>query len=561
MPTPITRSTLLALSLAAAALGGCHSSRSPSGNPPPGGGSGIHFTDVAKPLGLTYRYGHPGKSPLNILQLTTGAGAAFLDYDGDGWLDVLCVSWPRPALFHNEGGKRLVDVTAQVGLRCPEGIWNGCAVGDYNNDGHPDLFLTGYDRTALFRNNGDGTFTDVTEAAGARVRGWCTSAAFADVDRDGFLDLYVGRYLRFTPGMPEFSTVRGVKISLGPEVYEAQRGVLLMNGGGRAFRDATAAAGLAGAQGKALGVAFGDARGRGADDLYVANDRQMCDYFENDGHGHFRAASQRNGTAYDAEARPQSGMGVDFGDFDGDGRLDLFVANFADEAKSLYRNTGDGLFENTAARAGLAQATRPYVAFGAKFLDADGDGNLDLAITNGHVQDLVQQVDPGVSYAQPSQLFRGLGGGRFQDVSRSVGADFARRIVGRALAVGDFDNDGRPDLLLADLEGAPLLLHNDSTSHNHWLGLALTGGAKSNHMAIGARVSVTTGGGMRLREVRTDGSYLAAHDPRVLVGLGGEARAQKIEVRWPSGTKQNVTGLEADRYYHWEEGKQPVAVR
>lgn len=506
-------------------------------SPPASRPSPVLFTDVAAEMGLTYRYAHPGASPFNILQVTSGGGAAFLDYDGDGWLDILCVGWPRPALFRSEQGKRFVDVTAAAGLKCPEAIWSGCATGDFDNDGAPDVFLTGYERTALFRNRGDGTFADVTEQAGCRVSRWTSSAAFADVDRDGFLDLFVGRYLRFERGMPEFETVRGVKLSLPPEAYAADRGVLLMNRSGRSFRDATAEAGLAAAQGKVLGVAFGDPDQRGWDDLYLANDGRMQDYYRNQGKGRFRSFSGRNGTGFESDGGPQGGMGVDFGDYDGDGRLDLFVANFADEPKSLYRNLGDGLFEHAAHRAGLAQSTRPWVAFGAKLFDADNDGVLDLAVVNGHIRDLIRQVDPGNSYRQAAQFFRGVGGGRFEDLSESVGPDYRRPIVGRGLAVGDFDNDGDPDLLAADLEGPPLLLRNDLQIPASWLTLHLVG-RRSNRMAIGARVELLAGEQRQVREVRTDGSYHSAHDPRVHFGLGAAQRVREIRIRWPSGKRQ-----------------------
>jgi hypothetical protein len=506
----------------------------------------LRFTDVAATRGLRYRYTPHGDSPLNILELTTGAGAAFLDYDGDGWLDVLCAGWPRPALFHNESGREFVDVTEQAGLKCAEARWSGCAVGDVDNDGQPDLYLTAYNRTAFFHNIGQGTFRDETAQAGAGLTGWCTSAAFADVNRDGFLDLYVARYVRFEPGMPEVSTTRGVALSLGPEVYDAQRGVLLLNEGGRRFRDGTRQAGLLDATGKGLGVAFAGAREPGIDDLYVANDRQMQDYFENDGHGRFRRVSQLNGTAYDSEGRPQGGMGVDFADYDGDGRLDLFVANFGDEPKSLYRNAGNGVFTHAAAQTGLAQSLRPWVAFGAKFLDADNDGYLDLAVTSGHVQDLIQQVDPGTPYRQRSQFFLGGEGGRFEELSEAVGPDLRRPVVGRALATGDFDNDGRVDLLVSDLDGAPLLLHNEGTASDHWLTLALEG-TRSNRSAYGARVELTAGGRRQVREVRADGSFLSAHDPRVHFGLRGAAQADRIEIVWPSGKRQRLEAVTADR--------------
>jgi len=497
-------------------------------------------------MGLDFRYTPGGEPPLNILKVTTGAGAGFLDYDRDGWQDVVCTSLPKPALFHNEQGHGFTNVTAKARLAVPEARWNGCATGDYDNDGWIDLLLTACDRTALLHNNGDGTFTDVTARAGVQLNRWATSAAFADVNGDGLLDLYVGCYVRFAPGMPEWMTVRGVHLPLGPLAYEAQKGVLFLNTGSGRFRDATREAGMDTASGKALGVAFADADGDGDDDLYVANDEMAQDFFENDGKGHFRNVGLENGTAFNGEGGRQGGMGIDFGDYDGDGRLDLFVATFEDELKSLYRNTGAGSYEQASATAGIAQSTRARVTFGTKFLDVDNDGMPDLAMVNGHVRDLVQQVDPKISYPQPSQLFLNLGSGRFREISDQVGPDFQRRIVGRGLAVGDFDNDGRMDLLAADLQGSPLLLHNETTTNAHWLTLRLEG-CRSNRSGIGARVELLTPGLKQVREVRTDGSFLSAHDQRVHFGLGAFTEADEIRIRWPSGKTQTLKKVQANQ--------------
>jgi hypothetical protein len=543
--------TVVLLLFFAGSLGaGCRKQAAPGVSAPP---LGIALPDVAAEMGLHYRYSPGGTSPLNIVQVT-GAGAAFLDYDRDGWLDVLCVGYPHPALFHNERGKRFTDVTRTAGLGGPEGRWYGCATGDYDNDGFPDLYLTGYNRTALFHNNGNGTFTDVTERAGARVEGWTTSAAFADVNRDGFLDLYVARYVEFRPGMPEFLDSRGVQLTMGPKAYNPQHGVLLLNQGGRRFRDATREAGLDAGSGKGLGVAFADADNDGDDDLFIANDEQPQDFFQNDGKGHFRNVAMDNGTAFTAEGGRQGGMGVDFGDYDGDGALDLFVANFMDEPKSLYRNVGRGLFEPAGNRAGVAQSTRPWVAFGSKFLDLNGDGLLDLMILNGHVQDRVQKVDPGNSYPQKPQLFLNQGQGRFREISGAVGPDFQKPMVGRALAVGDFDNDGDLDALAADLEGPPRLFRNDGgREQGSWLTLELEG-TKSNRSAIGARVELRTGTARQVREVRADGSYLAAHDLRVHFGLGAAKQVDAIDIRWPSGARQSLKDVPANQMLHVREG-------
>jgi enediyne biosynthesis protein E4 len=530
---------------------GCGEARSTARSAPE---APLRFSDVASAMRLDYRYSPGDSPPLNIREITMGAGAAFLDYDNDGWLDILCVSLPRPALYRSDRGRGFVNVTARAGIARREARWNGCATGDYDNDGHVDLFLTAYNETALFHNNGDGTFTDVTDAAGVQVRRWATSAAFADVNRDGLLDLYVGCYVRFAPGMPEYMTVRGVRLPLSPLAYDAQKGMLFLNRGGGRFHEATREAGLDDCHGKTLGVAFADADGDGDEDLYLANDEEPQDFFQNDGKGRFRNIAMENGTAFSGEGGRQGGMGLDFGDYDRDGHLDLFVATFADEPKSLYRNTGTGLYQHAGPQAGIDQATRAWVGFGSKFLDLDHDAWLDLVIVNGHVRDLVQQVDPENSYPQKSQLFLNTGGGRFRDASDGVGPDFRKPIVGRALAAGDFDNDGDLDLLAADLEGPPLLLRNDGGNQaGNWLMLDLQG-TRSNRMAIGARVELRTGSARQIREVRTDGSYLAAHDPRVHFGLDQAARVDEIRIRWPSGIRQTLTNVAANQVLRVREG-------
>lgn len=513
----------------------------------------IRFRDIAAEAGLSYQFTPGAEPPLNILKVTTGAGVAFLDYDNDGWQDVLCVSLPRPGLFHNEGGRGFKDVTARSGLAREDARWNGCATGDYDNDGRVDLFLTACDRTALFHNNGDGTFKDVTAAAGVQLRRWATSAAFADVDQDGLLDLYVGCYVHFAPGMPEWMTIRGVHLPLSPMAYEAQKGAFFRNLGNGRFREATREAGLDATAGKTLGVLFADADNDGDDDLYLANDEEPQDFFVNDGRGHFRNLALENGTAFNGEGGRQGGMGVDFGDYDGDGRLDLFVGTFSDELKSLYHATPSGVYEQAATTARIAQSTRPWVTFGTKFVDFDNDGRLDLMMINGHVRDLVQKVDPANSYPQKSQLFLNAGAGRFREVSDAVGPDFRKPIVGRGLAVGDFDNDGDIDALTADLQGRPQLLQNDggSTAGN-WLTVELTG-KRRNRMAIGARVTLVAGGVRQVREVRTDGSILAAHDPRVHFGMGRQQQAEQLIIRWSPGKEQTLTNVKPNQVLRLRE--------
>ena len=552
--------------LLAAGLAGCRfgasSPPSPSGKTSgaPGQRADVRFTSVAGAMGLDFRWKTVKKAPLNILEIMS-AGAGFIDYDQDGWPDIVLVGPEGCAIYHNEHGARFRNVTAELGLDQLKGRWHGVAVADVDNDGWPDLFLTGYQHVALLRNQGGKKFTDVTAGSGLEDKGWSTSASFFDADRDGRVDLLVGQYVDFGPGSPEFMTRSGVQLTMGPDVYPARKLRFFHNLGGFHFRDDTQAAGFGTTSGKTLGIAACDIDNNGADDVYVANDEMPGNLFVNDGHGHFVDKGTESGTALSGTGRRQGGMGVTWGDYNHDLRPDLLVTTFTQEPKDLYRNDGGGLFTEVSYQAQLSQGILPWVGFGVAFVDVNRDGWPDIAMVNGHVEDLVHQVDSTNDYPQPMKLFLNNRDGTFTDATSTTGDGFQRSIVGRALAVGDFNNDGAPDLLAADLEGSPVLLRNDSPAGAHWLGLNLVGGAKSNRMAIGARVVLTAGSGPQLRDVRTDGSYLAAHDPRLLFGLGTDTQAQKVEVRWPSGAKQTVSGLQADRYYRWEEGKQPVEIR
>jgi hypothetical protein len=565
----------------------------------PAGAGGL-FVDEYPRSGISFVLGHGGRTPLNIRE-TLGHGAAMLDADGDGRLDLLFLGPDRVALYRNQGDWRFADVTAGSGL-AQQGYWQGVATGDVDGDGRVDLYLCGYGVQALYRNRGGGRFADVTAASGLTASGggaevpWSTSAAFADVDGDGWLDLYVGRYVRFGPGTPQLCDTDqpGVRSVCPPKVYEPQRGVLFRNQGGRRFRDETRARGLATAHGNALGVAFGDEDGDGWPDLAVANDELPGDLFHNRGGGRFANVGAASGTAYDADGRVHAGMGVDWGDLDNDGRLDLAVTTFWGEADCLYRNDGGGLFHDVAGETELARVGRPYVGFGVKFFDLDNDGDNDLVIANGHVADNADRLRRGDRYAQPTLLFRN-DGGRFHDITAAAGPAFTRPIVGRAVCAGDLDDDGRVDLVITNLEGPPLLLRNRvpasrrdvgrvvgrptpaasrrEAGHSepakkageprfgraadsgggrppgeaaekgaepcgHWLEVSLSG-APPNRQAIGARVTVRAGQQLQVREVTTAGSYLSASDVRLHFGLGARgdgasAAVDEITVRWPS---------------------------
>jgi hypothetical protein len=494
-----------------------------------------------------FRTGPRGKRPLNILE-ATGSGCGLLDYDGDGLLDLVLIGQPRCALYRNLGEGGFADRTREAGLE-REGIWTGCAAGDIDNDGDIDLVVTGYGGCALYRNLGDGRFREVGAASGLRAGGFQTSAVLADLDRDGYLDLYVCRYVRFGPREPQYcpSADGSIMRACGPDAYAAELGVYYHNNRDGTFSDRTQAAGLGSAHGKAWGAVAADLDADGWQDLYVANDEMPGDLFHNLGGGRFVNRGAESGTAFSRDGGVQGGMGVDAGDYDDDGRLDLVVTNFWMEPNALYHNDGDGLFLERSRAAGLAAATAARVGFGTRFVDVDGDGRLDLFFANGHVQD-IHWVDPAQGMPELLQLFRNVDGKRFEDRSNEGGQAFLAPITGRGTAVGDWDNDGDPDLVVTDLEGSPLLLRNDGTPADrgyHWLGLELRSRTRD---ALGARVTVQSGSRTWVRECQSGGSVLSAQDPRVLVGLGTTTRVDRLTVRWPDGRTDVHSNPPLDRY-------------
>jgi hypothetical protein len=505
----------------------------------------IAFTDITREAGIRFTLGHGGRSPLNILE-TAGHGCALLDVDGDGWLDLFLVGQPRCALYLNRAGRPgspavFEDVTASWGLD-RAGYWMGCATGDYDNDGRVDLLLTGYRCAVLFRNEGN-RFRDAGAGIPLALAAWSTSAAFLDADGDGLLDLYVGAYVRFDKDTLQLCDFDGVPAACPPTYYDAERGRLYRNLGQGRFADVTRRSGLESAHGKTLGVAVADYDNDGRADLYLANDGMPGDLFRNLG-GRFLNVGVESGTAFNHASREQAGMGVDWADYNGDGRLDLVVTTFQYEPTSLYRNEGGGAFVEEGFAAGIGDATLSRLGFGARFFDADNDGDLDLIQANGHVQDNADRIFPGVTYAQPAQLFENDGTGQFVDISAAAGASFARPVVGRGLALGDIDNDGDLDLLVANLEGAPLLLRNDTPAGAHHLSVRVVGRTGPRD-GTGARVTVRAGGRSQIREIGTSGSYLSAGDPRAHFGLGAATAAESVTLRWPSGVTLTRRGVPA----------------
>jgi enediyne biosynthesis protein E4 len=529
------------------------------------------FEEVpAKISGIAWKH-TAGHSPEKYLPETTGAGCAFLDYDNDGWMDIYFVNSgkcdfydPNPplrnALYRNNRDGSFTDVTDKAGVAA-SGYGQGVAVGDYDADGFPDLYVTQYGRSILFHNNGDGTFTDVTEKAGIAAPGWASSAVWFDYDNDGRLDLFVCQFVEFSKLKSKDcrageDALRGYCI---PHLYKPTASWLYHNNGDGTFTDVSRSSGIAGSLGKAWGVVATDINNDGLMDLFVANDTVANFLFANRGKGRFEEIATPAGVAYSAEGRPRSGMGLDSADFDNDGWMDLFVANIDHEVYSLYRNNHDETFDDQALTSGVGGPTRLMSGWGLKFFDYDNDGELDLFLANGNPDDLIENLTHHqVGYREPLLLFHNSGRAtkRFDNVSAASGPVFAKNFSARGLAIGDFDNDGGVDVLISVNDGAPLLLRNQVGSRNHWLGIKLVG-RKSNIDAIGARVSYQAGDLKRSRMKVGGGSFLSAHDPRMVLGIGQHAKMEWIEISWPqpSGLKQRLTELPIDRYITIHEGE------
>ncbi len=518
----------------------------------------IQFTDVTQQAGITWRHVN-GATDEKFLIETMGGGGAFLDYNQDGHLDIFLVQsgchkfslkckGGQNALYRQNPDGSFTDVAKQAGV-ADSGIYGmGVAVGDYDNDGFPDIYVTGFPHNVLYHNNGDGTFTDVTAKAGVAASGWSTSAAFFDYNRDGFLDLFVGRYLDWDYEKNVFCGERrpGYRAYCHPDQFKPVSNKLFRNNGNGTFSDVSEASGVGKVEGKALGVVAFDFNRDGWQDLYIANDKVRNLLFRNNGDGTFAEMGLVAEVAYGAQGSSESGMGTDAADFDGDGWPDLFVTNIDSEPNNLFHNNGDETFDDVTVRAGLGSVAMLFSAFGTKFIDFDNDGNMDIVVLNGHVLDNIQLFREGVSFAERPFLLQNIGG-KFQEVGALYGPAFAKTYVGRALAAGDFNNDGAVDMLWVTNGGPPVLLRNDGGNRNSWIGFQLRG-TVSNRDAIGAVVTVTAGTRKWVREVVGGSSYCAAHDLRLLFGLGQSEKVDKVEIRWPSGITSHLESPPVRQY-------------
>ena len=544
-------------------------------------GAPVVFVDATHAAGLD-KFRHRSGAPQKRMILETpGSGVALLDYDNDGWLDIYLLNGstmaalkeqepaPRAMLLHNNHDGTFTDVTEKAGVGNER--WGfGVAVGDYDNDGWPDIYVSNFGKNRLYHNNHDGTFTDVAERAGVTLGGWSTGATWGDYDHDGRLDLFVPGYVKIDidnppipghGGLPEgYCRFRDVEVMCGPRGLPGEPDHLFHNNGDGTFTDVSTKAGVADTRGYyGLASVFVDVDDDGWIDLAVANDSVPKYLYRNKHDGTFEDISYLSGFALNDDGREQAAMGIGVGDYNRDGRVDFHITNFSDDYNTLYRNDGDASFTDVSVRAGIANDTIPFLGWGTGFLDFDNDGLLDIFAANGHVYPEVDKVDWGTTYAQRPLLFRNIDGNKFQQVPPATGSGLAVVVTARGAAFGDLFNEGRIDVVLNNIDSTPTLLRNVVKNGNHWVTFRLVGGPKSPRDAIGAKVFVTAGGVRQRGDVFSGASYASSSDQRLHFGLGKSTKIDKVEIRWPGGATEEVQIPEVDRFYAVIEGKGIVA--
>ena len=533
-----------------------------SGRPVP------QLEDITLQSGITFK--HTSDPAKKYIVESMSGGVILFDYDRDGWPDIYFTNAPTVdmtlkgvkslgALYHNNHDGTFTDVTAKSGLSTACMAMGG-AVGDYNNDGWPDLYITCLGGNILYRNNGDGTFTDVTAKAGVADGRWSTGAAFGDYDGDGFADLMVANYVDFhLNDLPKFGSAsfckyRGIDVQCGPRGLRGAGDSLFHNNGDGTFTEVSKAAGVNDPNGYyGLGVLWSDFNNTGRPDIFVANDSTPNYLYKNAGNGKFKDIGLESGTAVSDDGSEQASMGVAIGDYNHVGRPSLYVTNFSDENDVLYRNDGGWNFTETSYASGVAVPSLPWVKWGTAFIDVDNDGWLDLIAVTGHVYPQVDSLSSGGGYREPKMLHLNQKDGTFCDASDQAGKALMERHVSRGLAVGDLFNDGNMDVVVGDIDGAPMILRNRGIAGRHWVSFELTG-TKSNRMALNARISIVAGGMTQTDEVHSGGSYLSQNDPRIHFGLATATKIDKVEIKWPSGLKETLTNLAVDQHYVVVEG-------
>ena len=526
----------------------------------------VQFTYVTAQAGIHFKYNN-GAFGKKYLPETMGPGVCVLDYDNDGWQDVLFINsmdWPGhasgksfPALYHNNRDGTFTEVTRKAGLAI-EMYGLGCAVGDYDNDGNEDIYVTAVGSSHLFHNLGNGKFVDVTAKAGVASPGFATSAVWFDYDNDGKLDLFVAHYVKWSIDTDQYCSLTGKgKSYCTPEAYKGESCELFHNKGNGTFENVTKLAGLEDGSGKSLGIALVDYDEDGWLDLFVSNDTQPNKLYRNNRNGTFSDVALQAGIAFSEAGTARAGMGTDAGDYDNSGRQGIVIGDFANEGMALYSSDGSGLYTDEAPASGIARMTMRFLTFGTLFFDYDLDGRLDILAVNGHVADDISQVQPAIQYAEPAQLFRNEGKNKFEDVTAKVGRALQQAIVGRGAAYLDYDNDGDLDLLVMDNRGNARLLRNDHGNQNDVLRVKLIG-TKSNRDAVGAKVWLKSNSGTRLfRMVKTGSSYLSQSELPLTFGLGkpGKDKTFSIEILWPSGRKDTISDIQPNESITVHEGR------